>query len=115
MDFITKLFTGAKVISITPAEAQAKRALKAKAYLLDVRQPEEYRTGHIPGAKLIPLGELSQRMNELPKDREIICVCQSGSRSLSATRQLMVAGYQVINLTGGMNAWARAGFEVKKG
>lgn len=70
---------------------------------------------HINGAKLIPLGELRNRMKELPKDQEIICVCQSGSRSSSAARQLAEAGYQVINLNGGMSSWMRAGLPVKKG
>jgi rhodanese-related sulfurtransferase len=83
--------------------------------LIDVRQPEEYAAGHIHGAKLIPLGELSERARELPKDREIICVCRSGNRSGSATRMLASAGYQAINMTGGMIAWTRAGLPVKKG
>ena len=50
--------------------------------ILDVRQPEEYRIAHIAGAKLIPLGELTRKMGSLPKNREIVCVCASGSRSL---------------------------------
>lgn len=114
MDFITKLF-GTPAARISPVEAQAKLTQKAKPYLLDVRQPEEYRSGHINGAKLIPLGELSWHINELPKDREIICVCRSGNRSMSATRQLSAAGFNVANLNGGMIAWARAGLPIKKG
>jgi rhodanese-related sulfurtransferase len=114
MDFITKLF-GTSTAGINPVEAQAKLTQKAKPYLLDVRQPEEYRSGHINGAKLIPLGDLSRHMNELPKDREIICVCRSGNRSLAATRQLSAAGYNVTNLNGGMMAWARARLPIKKG
>ena len=114
MDFITRLFTGVQINTLSPWEAQKKLNQKPKPFLLDVRQPEEYRAGHIPGAKLIPLGELRARMNELPKNHEIICVCHSGSRSLSATRQLAGAGYQVINLSGGMIAWSRAGLPVSK-
>ncbi len=64
---------------------------------------------------MIPLGELSRRMNELPKDRSILCICHSGSRSSVAARQLQAAGYQVINLQGGMSGWERARLPVKAG
>lgn len=115
MDFITRLFKSVQVNSVSPVEAQKKLTLKPKPFLLDVRQPEEYRSGHIPGAKLIPLNQLQTRINELPKAQEIICVCRSGNRSLSATRQLASAGYNVINLQGGMIAWSRVGLPVTKG
>ena len=115
MDFITRLLTGKPVNSISAVEAEKKISQQQKPFLLDVRQPEEFRSGHIAGAKLIPLGELQARMNELPKDREIIVVCQSGSRSMSATRLLSGAGYNVINLTGGMIAWSRSNLPVSKG
>lgn len=114
MDLITRLF-GSPAAGIGPTEAQAKLSQKGKPFLLDVRQPEEFRGGHIQGAKLIPLGELHNHMNELPKNQEIICVCRSGNRSSTATRHLKAAGYQATNLDGGMIAWARAGLPVKKG
>jgi phage shock protein E len=85
------------------------------ALVIDVRQPEEYREGHIAGSKLIPLGELNKRMNELPKDKEIICVCASGSRSQSATKLLIGAGFDAFNMDGGMYMWQRAKLPVKKG
>ena len=113
MELISRLFGGASA-GITAAEARAQLEQKPKPFLLDVRQPEEFRSGHIPGAKLIPLGELRQRINELPKDREIICVCRSGNRSGSATRQLTEAGFRVRNLNGGMIAWSRANYPVKR-
>ncbi len=115
MDFLTKLFTGVQVNDVSPVEAQKRLSQKQKPYLLDVRQPEEYRSGHIPGAKLIPLGDLRSRMNELPKDREILVVCRSGNRSLSATRQLASAGFNAVNVRGGLMAWSRAGLPVSKG
>lgn len=115
MDFITRLFTGTQVNVVSPSEAQKKLAQKPKPYLLDVRQPEEFSSGHIPGAKLIPLGELRSRMNELPKNQEILVVCQSGNRSTSATRQLTGAGYNAVNLRGGMIAWSNSGLPVTKG
>lgn len=114
MDFITRIF-GTPTTNIGPVEAQAKLNQKGKPFLLDVRQPEEFRSGHIIGAKLIPLGELPRRMHELPKDREIICVCHSGNRSQAATKQLTAAGYSATNLNGGMISWSRAGLPVKKG
>jgi rhodanese-related sulfurtransferase len=115
MDFLSKLFSGTQINHVSPSEAQSKLSEKPKPFLLDVRQPEEFRSGHIPGAKLIPLGELSSRLKELPKNQEIICVCQSGSRSQSATRQLAGAGYNVINLRGGMIGWSRSGLPTTKG
>ncbi len=115
MDFITRLFSGLQVTKVSPSVAHKKLAQKPKPFLLDVRQPEEFRAGHIPGAKLIPLRELPTRLKELPKNQEIIVVCHSGNRSLSATRHLAGAGYQVVNLQGGMIAWARTGLPVTKG
>ncbi len=114
MDFITHLF-GKPVNSVSASQAQKLLSQKQKPYLLDVRQPEEFRGGHVPGAKLIPLGELRSRMNELPKDREILVICHSGNRSLSATRQLASAGYRATNVIGGLIAWARSGLPVTKG
>ena len=83
--------------------------------VLDVRQPAEYKSGHIAGTKLIPLHELQDKITQLPKDRPIIAVCRSGSRSGRAARILTEAGYEVENLRGGMIAWEMAGFPVKKG
>ncbi|HEX9116297.1 MAG TPA: rhodanese-like domain-containing protein [Anaerolineae bacterium] len=101
--------------NIDAAQAQARLGTKPAPYLLDVRQPEEYREGHISGANLIPLGDLPRRIKDLPRDREIICVCHSGNRSRSATRQLTDAGYNAVNLQGGMSNWTRQGLPVKKG
>ena len=114
MDFLTKLF-GSPVPSISAKEANEKLNEKAKPFLLDVRQPEEFRSARVNGAKLIPLGELSGRMKELPKNREILVICASGSRSSSATRQLVTAGYNATNINGGMGGWMRAGLPTKRG
>lgn len=113
MNFLKQLFGSNNGISATDLKTQLDN--KAAFFILDVRQPEEFRGGHIAGAVLMPLNELAQRMNELPKDREIICVCRSGARSSSAPRQLINAGYQARNMQGGMMAWQNAGFPVKKG
>jgi rhodanese-related sulfurtransferase/rubrerythrin len=74
--------------------------------LLDVREPEEYRQEHIPGAKLIPLGELPDRIGELDPAIATIVYCRSGVRAGSATGLLMSAGFESVrNMTGGIKAW----------
>ncbi len=115
MNLLAQLFGGSSVPSIDPGQAQARLEAKPQPFLLDVRQPDEYRAGHIAGAALIPLRELPRRMAELPRDREIICVCRSGNRSHSATGQLKAAGYNALNLQGGMINWSRHGLPVRKG
>ena len=114
MDLIASLF-GKPVNRISPSEAHRKLAQSPKPFLLDVRQPEEYRSGHIPGARLIPLSTLHNRLRELPKNQEIICICHSGNRSASAARQLVKAGYSAMDLRGGLIAWSRAGLPMTKG
>ena len=74
--------------------------------LLDVRQPAEYAEKHIPGAKLVPLGELQDHMSEVDADRPIIVYCRSGNRSRSAVGMLNGAGFEdVYNMEGGMLAY----------
>jgi rhodanese-related sulfurtransferase len=114
MGLFDMLFGGGAA-QVDPAQAHERLKGKPGALLIDVRQPEEFREVHIPGAKLIPLGELERRLNELPRNREIVVVCRSGSRSGSAARHLTQAGYQVSNLRGGMIAWIRQGLPVQRG
>ena len=80
----------------------------ADAHILDVREPDEVMRARIDGAQHIPLGELSARLGELPKERTIVAVCRSGSRSDAAVRGLRKLGFQAENLEGGVNAWDRA-------
>src|SRR5512139_3752100 len=103
-----EMLLGKPVSNLSAVETSEKLKNGKRPLVLDVRQPEEYRSGHIAGAKLIPLGELSRRIDELPQNREIICVCASGSRSGSATRLLAGTGLDAVNLKGGMLAWRRA-------
>lgn len=82
------------------------------ALILDVREPSEYRDGRVPKSRHIPLGKLKDELSALEKfkDRAIIAVCRSGSRSQSACGLLRRAGFtKVHNLAGGMGAWDQAG------
>ncbi|MEX2561912.1 MAG: rhodanese-like domain-containing protein [Nitriliruptoraceae bacterium] len=90
---------------ITPSEVVARGD---DVMLLDVREPHEFAAGHIDGAVLIPLSQLAARQEELATDRDIVCVCRSGNRSGMVTEALARAGYDVLNLDGGMLAWAEA-------
>jgi rhodanese-related sulfurtransferase len=74
-------------------------------FIVDVREPAEFRAGHIPGAKLIPLGQLAGRTGEIPRDRRVVCVCRSGRRSAAAVRLLRSLGVDAYNLHGGMRDW----------
>ena len=71
---------------ITPAEVKQKLDAEEDIFILDVRQPEEYAQGYVPKAYLIPLGEIDQRLDEIPGDRPVIVVCKSGGRSARAAR-----------------------------
>ncbi len=83
--------------------------------VIDVRELEEYQAGHIPGALLIPLGELPNRLNDLPRNAEVILVCRSGNRSKQAYDFLRTQGFTNIhNMLGGMKAWVAAGYEIER-
>jgi rhodanese-related sulfurtransferase len=87
-----------------PAEA-----VPEGAWLLDVREDDEWTAGHAPKATHIPLGQLGTRTGELPVDQEIYVICRSGHRSARATQALNGAGWQAVNVAGGMQDWAAAG------
>jgi rhodanese-related sulfurtransferase len=80
------------------------------AYLLDVREPEEWSAGHPPGAHHLPMMEVPARAAEIPDDRDVVVVCRVGSRSARVVAYLRQRGYgNVYNLDGGLFAWAAAG------
>lgn len=91
--------------TITPEEVQMKLEAGEKLHIIDVREPIEVKTGHIPGSKNIPLSLLEYRMHELDKNTPYTIVCHSGGRSLQATAFLQYHGYDVTNMVGGMLAW----------
>jgi rhodanese-related sulfurtransferase len=84
-------------------------AVPDRAWLLDVREDDEWAAGHVPGATHIPLGQLGTRTGELPPDDTIYVICRSGMRSARAAQALSGAGWQAINVAGGMQEWAEAG------
>lgn len=89
----------------------AKR--RSDLHVLDVREDDEWRAGHIAGAQHIPLGELRAHLADIPKERTVLAVCRSGSRSDAAARGLRTLGYTVENLDGGVTAWVRAGLPLE--
>ena len=91
----------------TVTELKRKMDAKEDFFLLDVREPNEYKIGKIPGSTLIPLGEVVQRVHEIPRDREIIVHCKMGARSAKAAAFLRQQGYtRVKNLKGGILDWS---------
>jgi rhodanese-related sulfurtransferase len=79
------------------------------AWLLDVREDEEWAAGYAPGARHIPLGQLGARTAEIPQDQTVYVICRSGGRSARATQALCAAGWAAVNVAGGMQDWAAAG------
>ena len=78
-------------------------------YLLDVRENDEWTAGHAPDAVHIPLGELGVKADEVPKDRAVFVICRAGSRSARAVQALGANGWDVTNVSDGMQGWERAG------
>ena len=98
---------GPQVPSVTAADVQDG------AYLLDVREPDEWTAGHAPGAHHVPMMEVPARIAEIPTDVEVVVVCRAGGRSGQVVSYLMGNGWDnVRNLDGGMQSWAAAGREV---
>jgi len=110
--------TRADVTQLGPnVDVATVKALQGRddVVILDVREQSEYDAGHIAGVKLIPLGAVANRLNEIPKDKPVIVTCRSGNRSGQATEYLRSQGYtNVHNMTGGINAWQQAGYPVEK-
>lgn len=105
--------TNAPVVATMPTEVSLTEAMNlrnAGAFILDVRQPDEWNEYHVPGSTLIPLGELAARVKELPHDKPIVVVCRSGNRSATGRDILLRAGFgSVTSLAGGLSQWKAAG------
>jgi adenylyltransferase/sulfurtransferase len=97
-----------KMQEITATELKRKMDAGDDFQLIDVRQPDEYAFAKITGAKLIPLGEIAQRMDEIDADKEVVLQCKAGGRSAQAIDILTRAGFKgkMSNLKGGITAWS---------
>ncbi|HEX6873968.1 MAG TPA: rhodanese-like domain-containing protein [Micromonosporaceae bacterium] len=85
------------------------------ATVIDVREPYEYVSGHVPGAELLPLGNLPQQAGRLPRTGKVYVICARGNRSLTAADYLATIGVTAYSVAGGTGAWIRAGHPVVRG
>ena len=95
---------------------EAKQMLEENAYIVDVREPHEYSSGHVPGAVLIPVNSVFDRREELPKETKLIFVCGVGQRSALACEMAAAGGFPadaLYNLEGGTEGWIKAGEPVE--
>jgi rhodanese-related sulfurtransferase len=94
--------------SEAPIRSVMSADVPSGAYLLDVRENDEWAAGHAPDAVHIPVGTLSERAGEIPQDREVYVICRSGARSAYASQALSEAGWKTVNVADGMTGWAVA-------
>lgn len=109
MSVLSKLF-GTRTVGVDAVEARELQ--RSGAVVIDVREQGEWDAGHIAQAKHHPLGGLSSSMGRLPEGRTLVVVCRSGNRSARATKVLSNAGFDAVNLDGGMAAWNAAGLPI---
>ncbi len=94
--------------AISPVELKSRLDVGEKIFLLDVREEQEWAIGHLAGATLIPMWNISGLLHELPDDRPIVAICHHGVRSANVAALLVQNNFdQVYNLTGGIDAWSR--------
>ncbi len=103
-----------KVPSISAAELHARRESGAAPVVIDVRTPEEYASGHIPGAVNVPFDQVAQRIAEIDAPHGVALYCMVGPRARKGESALLAAGYEkVFHLEGGLAAWQAAGLPVE--
>jgi rhodanese-related sulfurtransferase len=90
-------------------------ALQSGAPLIDVREPDEYEAGHVPGAVLVPLAEVPSTLDAFPADKRAYVICRSGARSHRACEFLIDQGLDVVNVAGGTMAWINSGRDTVEG
>ena len=91
------------------------RALGAGEVVVDVRERDEYAEAHVPGVTLIPLSELQQRWEEIPRDGRVYVICAAGVRSMKAATALRQAGLDVVSVAGGTKQWQEEGRPIETG
>lgn len=94
---------------------ELEQAAAASGPVIDVREGDEYVAGHVPGARLMPLGIVPVRAQELPKDQPVYVICASGGRSAQAAQALARAGVDARSVAGGTKAWIASGRRVETG
>jgi rhodanese-related sulfurtransferase len=97
------------------SEVSAAEAIELSAggtMLLDVREQDEWDRGHSPVATLVPMSKLPEGLEGVPIEQRVLVVCHAGSRSVRVTNALLDAGYDAVNVVGGMLAWTAAGGEI---
>lgn len=94
---------------------QFAAAHAAGALVVDVRQPEEYVAGHVPGTRLLPLATVRDQLPDLPTDQPVFVICASGNRSYTAACWLAAAGVDAVPVAGGTSGWLRTGRPVVRG
>lgn len=113
---LKKIFGKSSTATVTPQDVQKRIESGENLFVLDVRQPEEYKEVHVAGSTLIPLPDLAMRLSEVPRDQTIVAICRSGNRSGVAMSMLARAGFhEVANLEGGIIAWQKQGLPVERG
>ena len=105
---------GYPVVAVKSVTADELASSLDQWTVIDVREPYEHRSGIIPGAQLIPLGNLEREAPNLPKDEQYAIVCASGNRSQSAAAYLAEQGFEVANVVGGMSVWMGGGHPVDR-
>lgn len=104
----------ANTLASTITVNEAYNLYQNGAFVLDVRTLEEWNEFHAPNTTLIPLDQLASRLNEVPRDRQIVVVCRSGNRSQQGRDILLNAGFtQVTSMSGGLNEWRASGFPIE--
>lgn len=94
---------------------ELSRRHEVGAVVIDVRDPDEYEAGHVPGAVLVPLSEVPERRGEIPTEGEVLVICKSGGRSRRAAEFLREHGVDAVNVAGGTVAWTEAGHPLVTG
>jgi rhodanese-related sulfurtransferase len=94
---------------------QLAKLREADIVLIDVRNPDEFENFRVPGARLIPLVDVPERIEEIPEDETVYVICLTGSRSARAVEYLNRQGHDTVNVRGGSRAWVEAGHPVESG